>query len=129
MPAGQGGVSSYQAGQWIAGLLDVPLYVALAASNPLFGDPLAIEFIGGSYARQLGTFVSSGPTSVQSIAQVQFHGLPLDSVVAGVMVFDAPRNGNLVAAYAYDAPVQLGTGGKYTVAAGELEIGVDVSLV
>lgn len=129
MPDGAGQVSSYQAQLWVAQLLAIPLYAALASADPFIGSPLAAEVIGGSYGRPLLPFVAAGPTAIQSSTAAAWHGLAPGTVIFGVMIFDAPRNGNMRAAFAYDAPVDLINGGKYTVSSGEIEIGIDIAVI
>lgn len=129
MVAGQGQLSSYTDGLLMTMLLGKSLYLALAASDPFAGDPLTAEVIGGSYGRVLLNFVSGSPTSIQATNEIDFHGLALGTTIFGLMVFDASRNGNMIAGFSYDAPVELSNGGKYTVAAGEVELGVDVAVI
>lgn len=124
-----GRLSPYQSGIFVTSLLSGTYYAALAASNPFVGDPLAAEIVGGTYTRQRFLFTGVLPNLIESGEMITFHGLPANTAIAGVMVFDAAFNGNMIAGVAYDVADFLPDGGNYPIGAGQIEVGIDLPVI
>lgn len=116
----------------LAGFLDqigaLDLYLGLVSSDPLLvGDPLAVEITGPAYVRELGNFSRVSPLTLLLGASAVFDSIDLDTVVAGVAVWDAQYNGHLVARKMLASPKSFPTGGSYTVAGGAFALGFDLT--
>lgn len=126
---GHGRVSSFQASEWIDQLAVLPMWFGLSNSDPNVSDPATSELLGSSYTRQKAAFFRAGPYMLLQPADVPFHGLPIDAVVAAITVWDAKFGGNLRAAFVLNTPINFPAGGDYTVPGGQFEIGLDVPVI
>lgn len=124
-----GRFSTYQSARWISQINGMDLYFGLAATDPFIGDPLAAEITGGSYGRQIASFELVSTTAMEQTQPVAFSGLAPGTVIAAVMCFDAPTNGNMISAYLLDSPITLTPGGTYSFAAGQYVHGIDVATI
>ena len=114
---------------WIDWLEGQDKYLALFASDPLVGDPLAAEIVGGIYARQDSVWTRSTDYALTLTEGVLWRSLVPGTVVRAVGAFDAAFNGNLLFRTLLDAPVEYPTGGTYPLPAGEYVVGIDVPVL
>lgn len=120
-----GHISDYQAQHWLDVLSSVGLwYAAMSADPTVVGDPLAVEVVGGSYARVEGVFVRSGRSMLSDTPMVIV--VPGGSTVTGIALFDAAFNGNMRAYSPLpEGPQSFQSGGTVIIAAGDFAVTID----
>jgi len=111
---------------WMDDVEAIDKYLALFADDPLAGDPLAAEIVGGIYARQLSSWTRSSDYALTLAAGVLWRSLVPGTVVRAVGAFDAAFNGNLLFRTLLVTPVEYPSGGTYPLPAGEYVVGLDV---
>lgn len=127
-------LSDWVVEQWMNVIDDLPYKgVALFSSDPFAaGTFSAVEVIGGSYARQAGTWVRASIRTLELDAGVVFRSLVPGTVVAAVGVVTDPFAGELVCrsmilnGSGVPTPITFPSGGSYPISAGNYVIGVDV---
>lgn len=111
---------------WMDQLYAKTIYLAAFSASPFGGSPLAVEIVGGSYARLRGTFVRTSSVSMTLNADVIFRSLVPGTTIYAVGGFDALTNGNFLFGDLLENPRTFPTGGTYTVEAGELVLGLQI---
>jgi hypothetical protein len=112
--------------QWMDQIEGWDKYLALFASDPYAGDPLAAEIVGGIYARQLSEWIRSSDYALTLSAGLVWRSLVPGTVVRAVGAFDAPFNGNLLFRSLLPEAVEYASGGTYPLPAGEYVVGLDI---
>jgi hypothetical protein len=124
---GFGRFGVYLTSGWIDEVVAADKWLSLVAADPFtVGDPLTVEVVGGSLARQQGVWVRTSATLLTLDETVVFHGLPPGARVAGVAGFDDDVNGHLLFADLLDTPQDFPSGGTFVLPAGEYVLGIDV---
>lgn len=120
---------------WMDWVEDQPKWMALFSADPWgVADPVTVEVIGGTYARQDSLWLRNDVRSIILDAALVWRSLVPGTVVAGIGAFDDPFTGSLLfRSMILDVdgnpdPVSYPSGGTHTVAAGEYVVGIDVPL-
>ena len=114
---------------WMDEVDSASKWMALFANDPLAGDPLAAEIIGGTYARQLGVWARTSPGALTLDAGLLWRSLVPGTVVYAVGAFDAAFNGNLLFRDMLVLPKTYPTGGTFSLAADEWVVGIDIPVI
>lgn len=124
---GQGRFSDPVIQAWIDEIAAKTLWGAIFHQNPLTNDPLASEVSGPSYTRPSCPMSRSAYNLLVSLDLLDWPSLPAGTHIAWAGAFDADVNGTLQFAAPLDVAVDLLSGGPFTLPAGELVAGLDVS--
>ena len=121
-----GSISSWRMAQWMDDLEEAEKWLTLVSDDPEgASDPLTVEIIGGSLTRHQATWART-PLLLTTTAAVIFSGIPVGAHVAGLAVFDADFNGNLLASDLFPEPVDYPSGGTWVLPSGEFAFGFNV---
>lgn len=101
-------------------------WMALFASDPYLGDPLAAEIIGATYARQHPLWTRSSVAALTLTDGVLFQALAPGTVIAAIGAFDSAFNGTLLFRDLLTTPRAYPTGGTFRLDAGEYVVGLDL---
>lgn len=112
---------------WMDGIAAKALNVALCATSPLAGDPLAAELTGGEYHRWEMPMTRTAFNLLANSTLIVWWNLPPGAHISWLAAFDAHINGNLVAAAPIPTPIDLPEGGTYTLDPLEFVMGLDVA--
>ena len=100
------------------------VYVGLFTTNPA-EDGSGTEVSGGSYARQSGSFTTSGNTATTSAA-IEFPTATASwGTITHVGVYDAASAGNLLAYAALTASKAIASGDVFRIPTGDIDITLD----
>jgi len=122
-----GSFSTTVLSQWMDDMEAREKWLALVSADPRTAtDPLAVEIIGGVYARQLGSWTRTGPRALTLDAGVVWRNLVPGTQVAGVAGFDAEFNGTLLFTDMLIEPMNYPAGGSYVLPANQYVLGLDI---
>lgn len=121
-----GRFSAWQLDQWMTGLFSATHYIALFSSSPFIANPLTVELVGGSYARQLAAFTRTNTYAMTLAADVFHRSLAPGVNIVAIGAFGSAINGNMLWGQLLDVPKAFPTGGTYQIEAGQLVLGVQV---
>lgn len=120
---------------WMDDIEDRPKHMALFSADPWgVADPVTVELVGGTYARQDSLWLRTDIRAITLDAALVWRSLVPGTVVAAVGGFDDPFAGTLLFrsmitdVAGNPAPVSYPSGGTHTVAAGQYVVGIDVPL-
>ena len=100
------------------------VYVGLFTTNPA-EDGSGTEVSGGSYARQSGSFTTSGNTATTSAA-IEFPTATASwGTITHVGIYDASSAGNLLAYAALTASKAIASGDVFRIPTGDIDITLD----
>ena len=100
------------------------VYVGLFTTNPA-EDGSGTEVSGGSYARQSGSFTTSGNTATTSAA-IEFPTATASwGTITHVGIYDASTAGNLLAYAALTASKAIASGDVFRIPTGDIDITLD----
>ena len=100
------------------------VYVGLFTTNPA-EDGSGTEVSGGSYARQSGSFTTSGNTATTSAA-IEFPTATASwGTITHVGIYDASSSGNLLAYAALTASKAIASGDVFRIPTGDIDITLD----
>ena len=118
-----GSLSSWLLAQWVDDLEASDLWLTLVSDDPEgVSDPLTVEIIGSTLTRHQTTW-SRTPLLLTTSRSVVFSGIPVGAHVAGLAVFNADFNGDLLASDLFPEPVDYPAGGTWVLPIGEFAIG------
>lgn len=125
MPYGRFGVEIVRG--WMDGIEAKTKYLTLVSADPGGStDPLTVEIVGGTLARQTSIWLRTGPTALTLEVPVLFPGIPPGGHVAGVAGFDAAFNGTMLFYDLFDVAIDYPSGGTFLLPGGEYVLGVDI---
>lgn len=128
-----GRFSSYQVSLWLDDLAARTIYLALFTADPFtVSDPLTVELTSTSVAREESVWERTSPYSLELANDVFFQAIPPETTLVALGGFDAEVNGNLLfrdlMSYSGQVgqPLHMLTGGSFSIATGEMVIGMDI---
>jgi hypothetical protein len=131
----QGSFSISVIERWMDEVEDLDKQMALFSADPwAVADPVTVEVIGGTYARQDSLWLRTDVRAITLDAALVWRSLVPGTVVAAVGAFDDPFAGTLLFRSVLldeagnPAPRSFPSGGTFTLAAGEYVVGIDVPL-
>ena len=100
------------------------VYVGLFVSSPS-EDGSGTEVSGGSYARQSGSFTTTGNTATTSAA-IEFPTATASwGTITHIGIYDASSGGNLLAYAALTASKAIASGDVFRIPTGDIDITLD----
>lgn len=100
------------------------VYVGLFTSSPS-EDGSGTEVSGGSYARQSGSFTTTGNTATTSAA-IEFPTATASwGTITHIGIYDASSGGNLLAYAALTASKAIASGDVFRIPTGDIDITLD----
>ena len=100
------------------------VYVGLFTSDPTDADT-GTEVSGGSYARQAGSFTTSGNTATTSAA-IEFPTATASwGTITHIGIYDASSAGNLLAYAPLTAAKAIASGDVFRIPTGDIDITLD----
>lgn len=97
-------------------------YVSLHTADP--GETGASECVGGSYARQSGSFAAASAGATTTDAQISYATMPA-CTITHVGVWDASTSGNFLWGGALTASKTVNSGDTVQIATGDLDVTLD----
>lgn len=112
---------------WVNQFATTAMWLGLCSQDPsAVDDPLTVEVVGSVYRRPAAYWQNAGPTLLRNSTPYAWNGLVPGTIVACVTAWDAAFNGRLLAVMPLDEPQMFPAGGSFSLASGELYVGVDV---
>ena len=100
------------------------VYVGLFTSDPTDAGT-GTEVSGGSYARQAGSFTTSGNTATTSAAIEFPTATALWGTITHIGIYDAVSGGNLLAYAPLTASKAIASGDVFRIPTGDIDITLD----
>lgn len=97
-------------------------YVSLHTADP--GETGDSECVGGSYARQSGSFAAASAGATTTDAQISYATMPA-CTITHVGVWDASTSGNFLWGGALTASKTVNSGDTVQIANGDLDVTLD----
>lgn len=97
-------------------------YTSLHSANP--GETGASEITGGSYARQLTTFIVAAGGATENDAAITYTNMPAVTI-SHVAIWDAATLGNCLWTGALTTPKTLNAGDTFQIPIGDLDVTLD----
>lgn len=128
-----GRFSPYQVNAWVQKLVDRTIYMTLFVTDPFTAhSPLAAELSAAASSRQPSVWTMASTGYAVLANDIVFRSIPAETTIVAVGGFDASVNGNLLFRDLVSSdervmqPIYMGGGGTFSIAAGQMAIGLDV---